>query len=69
MLCDIDSLTARTKEITLTPTNKRVENFYVHVNFAGLYGYEDPQDPIYENIRMVSTISFFKCPLLCASKV
>ena len=48
---------------------KMVENFYVGVDFAGLQGHENPEDPTYANIRTGFVVTFPNCLLLCVSKL
>ena len=37
--------------------------------FTGLWGHENPQDPIYENSRTGFVVTFSNCPLLWVSKL
>ena len=42
---------------------------YVDADFAGLWGHEDPQDPIFARIRTGFVVTFANCPLLWVSKL
>ena len=40
---------------------------YADADYAGLWGHEDPQDPIYASIRTGFVVTFSNCPLLWVS--
>ena len=42
---------------------------YADADFAGLWGHEDPQDPICARSRNGFVVTFSKCPLLWLSKL
>ena len=42
---------------------------YADADFAGLWGHEDPQDPIYARSRTGFVEKFANCPLLWISKL
>ena len=52
------------KGLVFNPSNKMVVNFYVGADFAGMWGYENPQDPICARSRTVFVEIFSNCPLL-----
>ena len=41
-----------------------VVDFYADADFSGLWGHEDPQDPICARSRTVFVLTFANCPLL-----
>ena len=43
-------------------------DFYADADFAGLWGHEDPQDPICARSRTGFVVTFSNCPLLWVSK-
>ena len=51
------------------PSKKLVVDCYACADFAGLWGHEDPQDPIYARSRTVFVVTFANCPLLWVSKL
>ena len=51
------------------PSNKLVVDCYADANFAGLWGHEDPQDPIFARSRNGFMVTFANCPLLWMSKL
>ena len=51
------------------PSKKLVVGFYDDAYFAGLWGYKNPQDPIFDRIRTGFVVTFSKCPLLSVSKL
>jgi hypothetical protein len=42
---------------------------YVDADFAGLYGYEDDQDPVSVKSRTGFTLTLFGCPIIWSSKL
>ena len=42
---------------------------YADADFAGLWGHEDPQDPICARSRTGFVVTFANCPLLWVSKI
>ena len=50
-------------------SKKLVVNCYSDADFAGLWGNEDPQDPICARSRTGFVITFANCPLLWVSKL
>ena len=46
-----------------------VVGFYADADFAGLWGHEDPQDPICARIITGFMVTFENCPLLWVSKL
>ena len=51
------------------PSKKLVMDCYDDANFAGLWGHENPQDPIFDRSRTVFVVTFANCPLLWVSKL
>ena len=49
------------------PYNKMVVDCCADANFAGLWVYENPQDPIFARSRTVSVVNFDNCSLLWVS--
>ena len=60
-----------TKEdgLIFTPTTVLNVNCYVDADFAGLFGVEDPADPISVKSRTGYVIMIANCPLLWVSKL
>ena len=52
------------KGLVFNPSNKMVVNFYAGADFAGMWGYENPQDPICARSRTVFVEKISNCPLL-----
>ena len=50
--------------LVFNPFNKLVVDYYAAVDFAGLWGHEDPQDPICARSRTGFLVTFINCPLL-----
>ena len=50
-------------------SKKIVVYFYVDVGFVGLWGHENPQDPICARIRNILVVTFSNFPLLWVSKL
>ena len=44
-------------------------DFYADADFSGLWGHEDPQDPICARSRTGFVVTFANCPLLWVSKL
>jgi hypothetical protein len=57
------------KGIMFTPTGKFDLDCYVDADFAGLFGYEDDQDPVCVRSRTGYVLIFGGCPLLWSSKL
>ena len=55
--------------LVFNPSKKRVVDFYADADFAGLWGHEDPQDPICARSRTGFVVTFANCPLLWVSKL
>ena len=55
--------------LVFNPSKKLVVDCYADTNFAGLWGHEDPQDPICARIRTGFVATFANCPLLWVSKL
>ena len=51
------------------PSKKLVVDCYTDADFAGLWGHEDPQDPICARSRTGFVVNFANCPLLWVSKL
>ena len=51
------------------PSKKLFVDCYADTDFAGLWGHEDPQDPICDRSRTGSVVNFSNCPLLWVSKL
>ena len=51
------------------PSKKLVVDCYADADFAGLWGHEDPQDPICARSRTGFVVTFANCPLLWVSKL
>ncbi|MGH3055162.1 MAG: reverse transcriptase domain-containing protein, partial [Gaiellaceae bacterium] len=59
----------RDKGIIFKPTENYVLDCYVDADFAGLWGYEDSQDPVCVRSRTGYTLMFGGCPLLWVGKL
>ena len=59
----------RDKGMIIQPTSSYNVDCYVDADFAGLWGSEDPQDPISVKSRTGFVIQFMGCPLLWVSKL
>ena len=55
--------------LVFNPSKKLVMDCYADAYFAGLWGHEDPQDPICARIRTGFVVTFSNCHLLCMSKI
>jgi hypothetical protein len=55
--------------IRFVPDFKEGLNCYVDADFAGLYGYEDEQDPVCVKSRTGFTLTLFGCPIIWSSKL
>ena len=51
------------------PDLKQGLDCYVDADFAGLYGYEDEQDPVSVKSRTGFTLTLFGCPIIWSSKL
>ena len=60
-----------TKEngIVFNPSKKLVVDCYVDADFAGLWGHNNPQDPICAGSRTGFVVTSANCPLLWVSKL
>ena len=60
-----------TKEngLLFNPYKKLVVYCYSDQDFAGLWGHENPQDPICARSRTVFVVTFANCPILWVSKI
>ena len=50
--------------LVFNPSKKLDLDCYADTDFAGLWGHEDPQDPIFDRSRTVFVATFSNCPLL-----
>ena len=57
------------KDLVFNPSNKLVVDCYANAEFAGLWGYENPLDPIFARSRTIFVVSFANCPMLWVSKL
>ena len=48
---------------------KLVVDFYDDVDFSGLRGHDNPQDPIFARIITGFVVNFANCPILWVSKL
>ena len=55
--------------LVFNPSNKLVVGFYADAYFAGLWGHENPQDPICDRSRTGFVVTFDNFPLLWVSKL
>ena len=55
--------------LLFNPSKKMVVDCYADADFAGLWGHEDPQDPIFARSRTGFLVTFAKFPLLWVSKL
>ena len=55
--------------LVFNPYKKLVVDCYADADFAGLWGHEDPQDPICARSRTGFVLNFSNCPLLWVSKI
>ena len=55
--------------LVFNPFKKLMLGFYADADFPGLWGHEDPQDPICSRSRTVFVVTFSNCPLLRISKL
>ena len=51
------------------PSKKLVVDCYAVADFAGLWGHEDPQDPICAISRTGFVVTFSNCPIFWVSKL
>jgi hypothetical protein len=59
----------RTRGLTLRPTTTMSIDCYVDADFAGLWGFEDPQDPTCVKSRTGYVLCLSGCPIIWASKL
>jgi Reverse transcriptase (RNA-dependent DNA polymerase) len=57
------------KGIRFTPDLAQGLDCYVDADFAGLYGYEDHEDPVCVKSRTGFTLTLFGCPIIWSSKL
>ena len=57
------------KGLVLEPDLTQGLDCYVDSDYAGLFGYEDDQDPVSVKSRTGFTLTLFGCPLLWSSKL
>ena len=55
--------------LVFNPSKKLVVDCYADADFAGMWGPENPQDPIFDRSRTVFVVTFANCPLLWVSKL
>ena len=55
--------------LVFNPSKKLVVGFYADADFAGLWGHENPQDPICAKSRTGFVVTFYNGPLLWVSKI
>ena len=55
--------------LLFNPSKKLMVDCYDDADFAGLWGHEYPQDPIYARSRTLFVVNFANCPLLWVSKL
>ena len=55
--------------LVFNPSKKLVVDCYSNADFAGLWGHEDPQDPICARSRTGFVVTYANCPLLWVSKL
>ena len=55
--------------LLFNPSKKLVVDCYADADFAGLWGYENPRDPICAGSRTGFVVTFANCPLLWVSKL
>ena len=53
----------------INPYKKLIVDCYADTDFTGLWGYENPQDPICARSRTGFVVTFANCPLLWMSKM
>ena len=60
-----------TKEngLLFNPSKKLVLYFYADADFAGMWGHENPQDPIFARSRTGFVVTFSNCHILWVSKL
>jgi hypothetical protein len=62
-------LSTRDKGILFEPDHTAGLDCYVDADFAGLYGYEDEQDPVSVKSRTGFVLTLFGCPIIWSSKL
>jgi hypothetical protein len=62
-------LETRTCGMLFTPDMTSGLDCYVDADFAGMYGYEDEQDPVSVKSRTGFVLTLFGCPILWSSKL
>jgi hypothetical protein len=59
----------RTRGLVLNPDDKLEIEMFVDADFAGLHGYEDPEDPTSVRSRTGYVICIAKCPVMWVSRL
>ena len=54
--------------LVFNPSKKLVVDCYADADFAGLWGHEDLQDPIFARSRTRFVVTLSNCPILWVSK-
>jgi hypothetical protein len=62
-------LSTKSKGIEFEPNIEAGLDCYVDADFAGLYGYEDDQDPVSVKSRTGFVLTLFGCPIIWSSKL
>ena len=52
------------KGLVLNPSKKLVVRCYADADFAGIWGHENPLEPIFDRSRNGFVVTFTNCPLL-----
>ena len=55
--------------LVFNKSKKLVVDCYADADFTGLWGHENPQDPICARSRTGFVVNFVNCPLLWVSKL
>ena len=55
--------------MVFNPSKKLVVDFYADADYGGLWGHENPQDPIFARSRTGFVVTFANFPLLWVSKI
>ena len=55
--------------LVFNPSKKLVVDCYADADFLGMWGHENPQDPICDRSRNVFVVTFYNCTLLWVSKL
>ena len=57
------------KDIVFNQSKKMVVYCYLDADFVGLWGHDNPQDPIFAKSITTFVVTFSNCHLLCVSKL